>query len=162
MTAHRSELSTEHLLEISDEVSRIASTLARLSADQGFRAKANLDDSGPVPEVSVQTVRSVIQARRLRDRYFEGELFADPAWDMMLDLFDSELSGRRVSVTSLCAGAAVPATTALRWIKALVQKGLFIRHNDPLDGRRVFIELSSETIIGLKRYFGAVANIPTI
>jgi DNA-binding MarR family transcriptional regulator len=161
MTAHNNGLTTERLLEISDEVSRIASTLARLSTDRGPVASAFLDNSPP-PMVSTKAVRSVIRARRLRERFFDEALFADPAWDMMLDLFESELSGRRVAVSSLCAGAAVPATTALRWIKTLVEKGLFVRRNDPLDGRRVFIELSPAASLALKRYFGELANAANI
>ncbi len=49
--------------------------------------------------------------------------------------------GNRVAVSSLCIAAAVPATTALRWIKALTDRGLFVRAADPQDGRRVYIEL---------------------
>ena len=102
-----------------------------------------------------------MHARRLRDRFFDGNLFADPAWDMMLDLFAAELSGRRVSVSSLCIGAGVPQTTALRWIGVLVSRGLFLRRNDPLDGRRIFVELSDQGRLALEHYFAAVASATT-
>lgn len=97
----------------------------------------------------------------MRERYFDEGLFADPAWDMMLDLFASELAGCRVSVSSLCVAAAVPATTALRWINALVEKGLFVRRNDPLDARRAFIELSPEASAALARYLTDAASLLT-
>lgn len=158
MTAPNKGLTAERLLAISDEVGRIASTLARLST-QPISSSSVLpsgEDEG-VPEVSVATVRTVIRARQLRARYFEAELFADPAWDMMLDLLEAELSHRRVAVSSLCVAAAVPATTALRWIKTMVEKGVFVRHSDPLDGRRIFIELSPEASVAMRRYFGQVA-----
>src|SRR3546814_4614981 len=63
---------------------------------------------------------------------------------MLLDLMAAHLSGQRVSVSSLCIAAAVPATTALRWIRALTAHGLFLRQADPSDGRRVFIALSDK------------------
>ena len=60
---------------------------------------------------------------------------------------------RRVTVSSLCIAAAVPSTTALRWLKTLVDRGLLIRRADPTDLRRVYIELSPATSIALRRYF---------
>jgi len=158
MTAHAKDLNPERLLKISDEVSRIADTLARLSTGSLSANSARSDQEAPVPDVSVRTVRTVIRARRLRDRFFDPELFADPAWDMMLDLFEAELSQRRVAVSSLCIAAAVPPTTALRWLKSLAGKGLIIRRADPLDGRRVYVELSCEASAALRRYFGEVAS----
>ena len=58
--------------------------------------------------------------------------------------------------------AAVPATTALRWLGSLVQKGVFIRRADPHDGRRVFVELSPETSAALRRYFAKLGKAPVI
>jgi DNA-binding MarR family transcriptional regulator len=153
----------ERLRQLSDEVSRIASTLARLSAGPG--ATARPVEKGPVrdiPEVSAESVRAVIRARRLRNRYFSEELFADPAWDMLLDLLQAEISHLRVPVSSLCIAAAVPATTALRWLKTLVQQGIFVRRADPHDGRRVFVELAPDTSNALRRYFAEVGQVAVI
>jgi hypothetical protein len=120
------------------------------------------EPSGPVPEVSAETVRAIIRARRLRARYFPDDLFADPAWDMLLDLLQAEISHLRVPVLSLCIAAAVPATTALRWLKTMVQDGLFIRRADPHDGRRVFVELAPQTSHALRRYFADVGPVAAI
>nr|WP_280638933.1 MarR family winged helix-turn-helix transcriptional regulator [Sphingomicrobium aestuariivivum] len=49
--------------------------------------------------------------------------------------------------------AAVPATTALRWIKTLTDKKLFVRRADPHDGRRVFVELSPDASRAMRGYF---------
>ena len=95
----------------------------------------------------------MIRARRLRGEYFDESLFHDPAWDMMLDLLAAEIEQIRVPVSSLCMAAAVPATTALRWIKTLTEKELFVRRADPHDGRRVFVELSAEASSALRGYF---------
>ena len=108
---------------------------------------------------SVSTIRAMIRARRLRDQYFSGELFADPAWDMLLDLLLARLERRTVAVSSLCIAAAVPPTTALRWIKRLTEEGIFVRTADPRDGRRVFIDLSDEAAEGMGAYLSAVERI---
>jgi DNA-binding MarR family transcriptional regulator len=75
---------------------------------------------------------------------------------MLLDLYAARLEGSRVAVSSLCIAASVPATTALRWIKALTDKGLFVRQADPQDGRRVYIGLSDEAAQAMGRYLAAV------
>jgi DNA-binding MarR family transcriptional regulator len=100
----------------------------------------------------------VIRARRLRARFFDEELFADPAWDMLLDLLQAEIAQHRVPVSSLCIAAAVPATTALRWIKTMTDNGLFQRRADPHDGRRVFIELSPGASLAMRRYFAEIGS----
>ena len=151
------------LRQLSDEVSRIAATLARLStgptaAPPSIEAVA----AGDVPPVSAETVRAVIRARRLRSRYFSEELFADPAWDMLLDLLQAEIAHLRVPVSSLCIAAAVPATTALRWLKTMVSEGIFIRRADPHDGRRVFVELAPDASGALRRYFAEVGKTAVI
>ena len=93
--------------------------------------------------VSAAFVRNIIKRRRDRERYFPAELFGDPAWDMMLDLTAARLERRDVSVSSLCIAAAVPTTTALRWIRNLCDAGLFERNTDPDDARRGIITLSA-------------------
>jgi len=98
----------------------------------------------------------------MRGRYFDETLFADPAWDMMLDLLQAEIRQHRVPVSSLCIAAAVPATTALRWLKTLVSQGLFLRRADPHDGRRVFVELAPDTSVSLRRYFAEVEGLAAI
>lgn len=158
-----SDQSTERLRQLSDEVSRIAATLARLSAVPAAGiAEAPQQISGDVPEVSIDTVRTVIRARRLRGRYFPEDLFADPAWDMLLDLLQAEIAQMRVPVSSLCMAAAVPATTALRWIKSMTEQGLFVRRADPHDARRVFVELAPRTSVSMRRYFADVGKVAVI
>lgn len=98
-------------------------------------------------------VRAVQAARRRRDAILAPELFADPAWDMLLELYALHLEDKRVSVSSLCIAAFVPATTALRWVTRLEEQGLAVRTCDPSDGRRTWIELSPEGIERMRRYF---------
>ena len=153
----------DRLRQLSDEVSRIAATLARLSTGPAPTMPPPVIEAREgAPDIPVEVVRTAIRARRLRARYFSEELFADPAWDMLLDLLQAEIAHLRVPVSSLCIAAAVPATTALRWLKTMVQQGLFVRRADPHDGRRVFVELSPESSGSLRRYFAEVGNAAVI
>lgn len=162
MTAYPNKLNAERLLQLSDEVGRIATTLVRLSTAPANPARRPEPEDSATPELSAATVRSVILARRLRSSYFPDELFADPAWDIFLDLLLAEISQQRVSISSACAAAAVPATTALRWLNSLVQQGLINRRADPHDGRRVFVELAPDTSLALRRYFAELGPAAAI
>jgi len=168
------------LHRISDELAEFARTLARMAdtggrpglADKpvsfrpapvgGFQAFATREPAA-APTVSAKSIREMIKLRRLRDSFFDAELFADPAWDILLDLMAARLERRHVSVSSLCIAAAVPPTTALRWIAAMTESGMLIREQDPDDARRVFIILSDEVAAKLEEYFAAARrhSMPT-
>jgi DNA-binding MarR family transcriptional regulator len=150
------DASAARLRQLSEEVSRIAAALARLSnasAGPPFSPATVAPPQEHLPQVSAEGLRAIIRARRLRASHLPADLFADPAWDMLLDLLQAEIVQHRVPVSSLCIAAAVPATTALRWIKAMTDRGLLVRRDDPHDGRRVFIEMAPSTSAALRRYF---------
>ena len=112
--------------------------------------------------VSEKTIREIIRMRRRRNQFFDEGLFADPAWDILLELYLAALSQHRVTITSLCAAAAVPPTTALRWITNLEANGLIQRRADPLDGRRVFMSLTRDGLEKLGHYFRSAPSAPFI
>ncbi|WP_297772265.1 winged helix DNA-binding protein [Parvibaculum sp.] len=108
------------------------------------------DDSGR------HWTRSLIGLCSARQHFFPDGLFSDPAWDMLLDLTHARLSQKRISVSSLCIAARVPATTALRRIGDLVNEGLVTRIRDENDGRRVFVELTED---GFSRMMAYIENV---
>ncbi|MBK5264694.1 MAG: hypothetical protein JJE34_05580, partial [Alphaproteobacteria bacterium] len=92
------------LQRLSEEVSRIARTLASLSGgistssalssgmdnlaepEHGYAGEPSLDaPNRPRVLITPREIRDMLRLRRLRDQFFPGELFADPAWDMLLD-----------------------------------------------------------------------------
>ena len=103
-------------------------------------------------------VRRIIRQRQLRARFFDGDLFADPAWDMLLDLTAARAEHTRVSVTSLCIASGVPPTTALRWIGQMTEAGLLERVEDETDRRRAFIALTDKAADGMARYFAELGS----
>jgi len=182
--AHDREVA--RLEKLSEEVRRLASTIERLStpdrpflpgsptkeSDISYRPASHDQPEPAAPQARSREpshgiaaadqpldhvdIRALIRARRLRDEFLPADLFADPAWDMLLDLLGARLADRRVSVSSLCIAAAVPPTTALRWIRQLTDRGIFIRIDDPLDGRRVFIDLTDKAADAMLGWVQAV------
>lgn len=95
----------------------------------------------------------ILRQRRRRDNFFSADLFGEPAWDMLLELYAHALDQRRISISALCTASGVPATTALRWIGNLERAGLIVRRNDPTDLRRVWLELTSDGSSAVDQYF---------
>lgn len=158
----------ERLQKLADEVARIASTLAELAGSPLSTGGDAFSDgligyrAAPIPvlakpaTISVREIREMIRARRLRDRFMPSDLFGEAAWDMLLDLMAARIEGSQVAVSSLCIAAAVPPTTALRAIRGMTERGLFVRVADDHDKRRIFIELSASTADAMRGYLSAV------
>ena len=88
---------------------------------------------------TVRCARQLLGLRRLREEMLGGNLFADPAWDLLLHLYVESAAGRQVAISGLCSAAKVRPTTGLRWINLLVEAGLLEKSDDPADARRVFV-----------------------
>lgn len=169
------------LLRLTEQVTNIAARLEQLSpgnaadvesasafrfnGEGGEAGPAKLDDGTdrlvrtarpPLPDPRL--VRKIIRQRQLRARFFEGDLFADPAWDMLLDLTAARVEHVRVSVTSLCIASGVPPTTALRWIGQMTYAGLLQRVDDETDRRRAFITLTDKAADAMARYFAELGS----
>lgn len=163
------------LIRLTEQVGRIAERLEKISPGQragggAFRFESPSSDWRGEGEEYVmrqtgktrprlpepETIRRIIKARQARASFFDGDLFADPAWDVLLDLSAARAENREVSVTSLCIAAGVPATTALRWIGQMVESGLLERVADPQDRRRAYIVLTDKTADTMARYFAEV------
>jgi len=148
------EANAKLLLQLSEEVKRIAGSLAQLSIGARVPPRENYPFSNEDGlDVPLEWVNWLIHARRARARYLAPELFADPAWDILLDLLRAEIAHERISVSSACIAAAVPATTGLRWLRALEWHRLVERQRDVHDARRTFVVLSEDTSRALRRYF---------
>ncbi|SFP87729.1 Winged helix DNA-binding domain-containing protein [Sphingomonas rubra] len=159
----------ERLKKLNEEVARIAEVLARLAkrgegggGDEVGDRHLSFGFAPPATEVDPAAIRQTIRGRRMRDGFFGENLFEDPAWDMLLDLYASYLEGGRVSVSSLCIAAAVAPTTALRWIGKMTELHLFERQPDPADRRRAFMALSPRAVKAMGGYVAATrrAGVP--
>lgn len=130
----------KQLLISADCPSRSAPSLALLLADESGR-------------VAEKRVRTVLERRREREAIFGANLFGEPAWDMLLQLYATTLAGGRECITSLCEASAVPMTTGLRTLRHLEDRGLILRERDKFNRRRSFLKLSGQALAALDRLF---------
>lgn len=70
------------------------------------------------------TAKMMRRARRGRAEFFGAEMFADPSWDLLLELFIAELSGERRSTGTLCLAANTASGTTVRYLRYLENAGL--------------------------------------
>lgn len=86
---------------------------------------------------------AISDARQARGKYFPGELFADPAWDILLGLYCAQNRGERMTVTAVGQSFGLAQATSFRWLNELEKAGLVERVRDPGHRRRVFATLTA-------------------
>jgi hypothetical protein len=115
-----------------------------LDRERGGQNISNGDDFGH-HDTQVDYPRMaerIYRARRDRERVFNDDIFADPAWDLLLDLFVRSSRNEQVSISSACHGASVPEATALRYLKALTEKKYVERISHPNDKRSTTLKMT--------------------
>jgi len=108
--------------------------------------------SNPAVERS-NALRKLRALRRIRGRVMPADLFADPCWDIMLDLYNAYLRGASTTTTLLAEEAHIPLTTAIRRLEILAEHDLVVRRQDGSDRRRTLVELSDVGIDALDKFF---------
>lgn len=102
--------------------------------------------------IAVKKAAELIEITRRRSKLLSAaNLFADPAWFILLDLFVRQNGGLQTSVSSACHASFSPVTTALRHIAILTERNIIRRRYDLVDQRRVFLELTDETGAEIQR-----------
>lgn len=118
-------------------------------------APQSLKSAAPTNTFSVrqEALLRLRAVRRIRARVLAPELFADPCWDMLLDLYDAYLRGAKLTLSGLSEGAGVPLTTTIRRLELLAANDLITRISDPSDRRKTYVELGDAGIDALNRFF---------
>lgn len=148
---HESQRTSDHLTHW-----RGMGAASGVAGTQDLSHAAHIGDVKPAAEgnpSSKAVLLALIRLRKLRAALFAEKLFAQPAWDMLLELLECQLRARRISVSSLYLAAGVPPATALRRINDMEAAGLIRRSHDPRDRRRQFVELTPRTRDKLAQFF---------
>lgn len=151
--------STGDLQPLADQLVAIAERLREVAEPPvGARAHSGAERAPRDARRYLAQARQAYALRRKRAAIFGNpELFGEPAWDILLDLYISHAEGKPVSVSSACIGSAAPATTGLRWLGVLAEEGLIVRENDVQDNRRVLVQLTRNGITAMERYFDSAS-----
>ena len=126
------------------ELRAVATRLLALAEELDPGSPADAAEAGgrTTGDVTRFYAEMIFRNRQRRAEFFPNVPFADPAWDLLLDLYHRTGKGEVVTVTNACMAAGVPTTTALRWIDILIDLGLVIRGADVADRRRTLLRLT--------------------
>lgn len=154
MTGSRDEKIFNELQRIDQNVYALNDSLVLASEEFKATAEPQLISERPglrsAEEISsvegrlALLARQLLKLRRKRKDHLPADIFGEPGWEMLLDLFVQKHLGKQVNVTSLCHATDASATTALRYIELLIKKELAQRYSSPHDRRVSYIELSSK------------------
>lgn len=111
-------------------------------------------DPQPPHERRVHIGHALLRERLIIDEQLGGRVFANPHWDMLLELYLAELAQKLVYQSYLAAGA--PPASAHRRSARLEEKGFVSRTIDPTDHRRVIVTLNPKTRAALDRIMDLV------
>jgi predicted transcriptional regulator len=126
------------------EVSGVRMLLEREQRRQTLARSGDLGEDVRVSALDqARFAERIYQARRARERVFANDIFADPAWDILLDLFVRSTRNELISISSACYGANVPHATALRYVKALTKSKYLERISHPNDKRSKILKMTS-------------------
>lgn len=154
--------------KVVESVANIQESLQALMTKLGVQEKESAveDDVAAAIKnpnaVHPSVLKAIIKARRNRQKYFEGDLFSDPSWDILLELTAAHIENRQESVTSVAIAASVPASTAIRKIRELADRGLLKRWTDPTDARRIFVALTDDAAKRMLAMLASAENTPII
>ena len=110
-------------------------------------------------DIALANAKAAMRRRLLRQQLIGApELFGDPAWEMLIDLFVHECERKRLSISALCVTSSIPMSSALRLAQRLCDAGITRRVPDPIDGRRTFIRLDPIIAHRMRAYFEAGAE----
>lgn len=147
ITSGDSRLPDEHV-RLTREIHRLQKQLAHLSDVEPAEFV-----NGHESNAAASRVERILKLRTVRSDIFGRSLFGEPAWDMLLHLYDAHLQDRTEYVTGLCAASGVPPSTALRWIHCLLDRGWIKREGDARDQRRFIVTLTAKGIRAMERFF---------
>lgn len=112
--------------------------------------------NGEVAQLGKEELASFLQGyirtHERRGRFLDTDLFADPAWGILLDLALARLDNKPLPVSSACVAAGVPMSTALRHIRILVANGYARRWQDPKDRRRDLLMIEDKAMKAVTDY----------
>lgn len=74
--------------------------------------------------LALAQARRLYEERRRRDASFPCDLFGEPAWDLLLDLYVARGQDRPVSILSGSVAAGVPVAETVKLVAKLEGQGL--------------------------------------
>jgi len=113
---------------------------------------AEHDQSSLLAAGATDILTRVIRARSRRSTLFSGELFADPAWDILLELSLARLEDRNLTLADLARRSPVHESIVFRWIGKLIRDGWIVPEPDGSEARDAVLDLSAKAATAMQKW----------
>jgi hypothetical protein len=80
----------------------------------------------PGNDTSSGLTASIIKFRQYRTNILPAELFSEPAWDLLLELFLADAEGRRITAREVAEKSSISPGVMSRWLQHLSKIGYVI------------------------------------
>lgn len=150
-----------YLIEVSADLEQVVQKLKALTRLPKKLERRVYDLSGirRHAETLAMIARKEHRARRLREELIPTQLFGEPAWDLLLDLFAHSIVNVEIPISSAQIGAHCAPTTALRYIEKFEDEGMIARHKSEKDGRVAYLKLTDAALVSVGSYLMNIAGI---
>ena len=114
-----------------------------------MKSQKTLSAPNLVREDRLQTATRLFDERRVRSQHFaDSELFLEPAWDILLYLFQVQSKGEAAKIEGVSLASGLPTTSALRWFEMLESKKLVFAYKQEEEEReQIYLRLSPKGLI---------------
>lgn len=76
------------------------------------------------------TAGAILKFRRIRSEILPKESFAEPGWDLLLELFVADANGHRLTARAVSEQNNIPPSVLSRWLMHLTQIGFIVGDGD--------------------------------
>lgn len=120
------------------------------------QAKAAPSTTPTHPNPYMQKALLFNQLQKHKHEFDELPEVMSKAWNILVEIFTTEISGQRAYVTTVAVGSSVAASSTHRHLALLFQKKLIRRQRDPSDKRRIEVRLTKKAWQQLTEYFDKI------
>jgi hypothetical protein len=92
----------------------------------------------------LEICRFLVGIRDIAGQALGFEVFPNPVWDMLLDLYLAHHEHREVYLWPLCIASHCPLSTAHRKVAFMERRGLVARSNHGRDRRRINVAMTDK------------------
>lgn len=151
------EIDVKRLIE---QVNAAQSIIQEIRLTCGCDAIEQLENLPPEREtLALQAAERAYRNRRSRKDFIgTADLFGEPAWDLLLDLFIRQTKAEQVTVKTAFMHSDASLKTVVRLLKVMEHSGLIAVTIDPDDDTRQLINLNPTGYEGMLRYLESTAR----
>lgn len=110
----------------------------------------------PTQDDPTTTVKRLSWERTVRNKFFPSRFTKDPAWPILLMLYQCRASAQTISVTGLSYSVGLPLATGHRWIEALKHSSYLHTVDSQSDARTTLVVITDFGFENMTAYLQSI------